>query len=121
MDEKGRGYVKAPRPKQVLNIILSLGNSRSLFGSVEAALKLEVGDVNRTLTFDDRAVRVFLRLLEMAFDHAYAFNADARFGGEQLKNLAGLTLVGTCDDDYLVVAFNMERCGHVKEPPGLAR
>ena len=50
-----------------------------------------------------------------------AFDAGAGFGGEDLEDLARFALVGAGDDNDLVVAFDVEFRGHVREPPERAR
>src|SRR6185312_14176513 len=98
------------------------GGGRLLaFAGVEVRLEHEVGDVHGTLALSDAALRVFLRLLEVAFDHRDALDPRALLGREDLEDLAGLTLVGTGDDDDGVAPFDVKFRGHVREPPERAR
>jgi hypothetical protein len=60
---------------------------------------------------------MFLGLLEVALDHTDALDANALFGGQDFEHFAGLTLMGTSDDDDLVVTFDVEFGGHVIGPP----
>ena len=64
--------------------------------------------MHRTLAFNDRSIGVFLIFLGVTFDHRNTFNDGPRLFREQFKYLAGLTLVGTRDNDYLVASFNVK-------------
>src|SRR5471032_2759513 len=98
----------------------SSGGLLALAG-VEDGLEHEVGDVHGTLALGDGALRVLLRLLEVALDHRDPLDAGALLGGEDLEDLARLALLGTGDDNDNVVALDVKFLGHVREPPERAR
>ena len=98
-----------------------LGGCLLALARIEHGLEHQVGDVNRALEFRNRTLGVLLGLLEVLLDHRDAFNAGALLGGEDLEDLAGFTLMGTGNDNDLIVALDVKFRGHVREPPERAR
>ncbi len=94
---------------------------RTLLRSVVNRLRLKIGDVHRTLAFDDGAVRIFLRLLQVALNEGDTLDTRALLGSKKLKHLAGFTLVGAGDNDDFFAAFNVKFKSHVREPPERAK
>ncbi len=83
---------------------------RRMLGAALLVPRLEhqVGDVDRALALDDRALRVLLRLLQVALHHRQALDAGAALGGQDLQDLALLALLGAGDDDDGVAAFDVK-------------
>ena len=73
------------------------------------------------LALGDGTIRVFLRLLQMALDHADTLDAGAGLDGQDLEDLALLALLGTGEDDYFVSALDVKFGSHVRGPPERAR
>jgi hypothetical protein len=100
---------------------LSLYGDGTLLGSSVSRLGLEIGDVHGAFPFDDRAVRILLRLLQVALDEGDALDAGALFGAKEFENLPGFSFMSAGDYDDFFAAFDVVFSGHFREPPERAK
>ena len=68
----------------------------------------------------NRALRMLLRLLEVALDNGHTFNPSPGLGGKHFEDFAFLALVSTGNNDDLIATFDM-KFRQVKGPPERAR